>query len=389
MTSFDGQAITYDACGNMLTRGTKSYTWAQGKQLASVSNGHTIQYQYDHNGMRIRKTVDGVVTDFRLAGSRILSRKEGSTVTYFSYDSAGQLIGMSAGSNRYFYVRNAQNDIIALIDENGTEVVRYEYDAWANPISTTGTLAGTIGKRNPFRYRGYYWDEETGMYYLESRYYDPEIRQFISADSVVITSLAGTNLYMYCGNNPVNMTDPSGHLFSYLDGSRDPFGVEYGLYDGTAADFHRLEHGQPPIGRRRVDITAKLDRTMHRNGNIIYNYRKNHTFLETFLFFADKERNNGEWDLKRAWNLDPDANYIYHGKVFRYDDIGNIHYGYVGGFITSPLTLLLAGGAVQVKTDKGFKYSGDSFFDDPRDQFMILYGYSLWYQDTTVTVISH
>ena len=107
-----------------------------------------------------------------------------------------QLTGMSAGSNRYFYVRNAQNDIIALIDENGTEVVRYEYDAWGNPISTTGTLAGTIGKRNPFRYRGYYWDEETGMYYLESRYYDPEIRRFISADSVMLTSLAGTNLYM-------------------------------------------------------------------------------------------------------------------------------------------------------------------------------------------------
>ena len=123
---------------------------------------------------------------------------------------------MSAGSNRYFYVRNAQNDIIALIDENGTEVVRYEYDAWGNPISTTGTLAGTIGKRNPFRYRGYYWDEETGMYYLESRYYDPEIRQFISADSVVITSLAGTNLYMYCGNNPVNMADPSGHFMKQI-----------------------------------------------------------------------------------------------------------------------------------------------------------------------------
>ena len=131
---------------------------------------------------------------------------------------------MSAGSNRYFYVRNAQNDIIALIDENGTEVVRYEYDAWGNPISTTGTLAGTIGKRNPFRYRGYYWDEETGMYYLESRYYDPEIRRFISADNVVITSLAGTNLYMYCGNNPVNMTDPSGkNAIDVLYAIRDKF----------------------------------------------------------------------------------------------------------------------------------------------------------------------
>ena len=65
-------------------------------------------------------------------------------------------------------------------------MVRYEYDAWGNPISTTGTLAGTIGKRNPFRYRGYYWDEETGLYYVGSRYYDPEIRRFISADDMTI-----------------------------------------------------------------------------------------------------------------------------------------------------------------------------------------------------------
>ncbi len=70
--------------------------------------------------MRVRKTVDGVVTDFRLNGDRIISRKEGSTVTYFSYDSAGQLIGMAAGSNRYFFVRNVQNDIVAIIDANGS-----------------------------------------------------------------------------------------------------------------------------------------------------------------------------------------------------------------------------------------------------------------------------
>ena len=95
------------------------------------------------------------------------------------------------------------------------EVVRYEYDAWGNPISTTGTLAGTIGKRNPFRYRGYYWDEETGMYYLESRYYDPEIRRFISADDVSVLEndrqdLGNSIFYAYCFNNPINYVDEMG-----------------------------------------------------------------------------------------------------------------------------------------------------------------------------------
>ena len=82
------------------------------------------------------------------------SQKAGDVTTYFSYDSAGNLIGMSAGSNRYFYTRNAQNDITGLIDENGTSVVQYQYDSWGKLLGITGSLASTIGKRNPFRYRG-------------------------------------------------------------------------------------------------------------------------------------------------------------------------------------------------------------------------------------------
>ena len=139
----------------------------------------------------------------------------GSTVTYFAYDSSGQLIGMSAGSNRYYYIRNAQNDITGIIDDTGALVVQYRYDAWGKPVSTTGSLASTIGKRNPFRYRGYYWDEETGLYYVGSRYYDPEIRRFISADDVTILndedrSLEHSALFPYCFNNPINYTDEGG-----------------------------------------------------------------------------------------------------------------------------------------------------------------------------------
>ena len=139
-----------------------------------------------------------------------MSQKAGDVTTYFSYDSAGNLIGMSAGRERYFYTRNAQNDITGLIDENGVSVVQYQYDSWGKLLGITGSLASTIGKRNPFRYRGYYYDDETGMYYLQSRYYDPEIKRFICADKVVYSSWGGANLYLYCESDPINKVDYNG-----------------------------------------------------------------------------------------------------------------------------------------------------------------------------------
>ena len=87
----------------------------------------------------------------------------------------------------YFYVYHLQGDVVALIDANGTQVVEYGYDVWGNPISKTGSLAATIGTLNPFRYRGYVYDEETGLYYLRSRYYNPVWRRFISSDRITIT----------------------------------------------------------------------------------------------------------------------------------------------------------------------------------------------------------
>ena len=210
LLTWNGISMTYDSIGNMVKKGNTTYTWTQGRKLSTVNNGKKIQYFYDHTGRRVRKTVDGVTTDFRMAGELLMSQKAGDVTTYFSYDSAGNLIGMSAGRERYFYTRNAQNDITGLIDENGTSVVQYQYDSWGKLLGITGSLASTIGKRNPFRYRGYYYDE-TGMYYLQSRYYDPEIKRFICADRQINTlSIMGTNLYVYCDNNSICRIDPSG-----------------------------------------------------------------------------------------------------------------------------------------------------------------------------------
>ena len=124
---------------------------------------------------------------------------------------------MIIGGTRYNYVRNAQNDIVGLIDSTGKRVVSYKYDSWGKVVSITGTLAATVGQKNPFRYRGYYFDAESGMYYLQSRYYDPEIRRFISADAMGILNmhedLYNRNLYVYCDGNAVSRADEIGRLW--------------------------------------------------------------------------------------------------------------------------------------------------------------------------------
>ena len=108
----------------------------------------------------------------------------------------------------YYYVRNLLGDVIGVIDTSGNLVVQYTYDSWGKVLSTTGSMADTVGTLNPIRYRGYYYDVETGLYYLQSRYYDPETGRFISPDVVA----EGGNIYTYCLNDPVNRSDESGYL---------------------------------------------------------------------------------------------------------------------------------------------------------------------------------
>ena len=211
--------MTYDAIGNMLTKGSTTYTWTQGRKLASVQNGKSIQYFYDHTGNRTRKVVDGVTTQFRYAGDLLVSERTGSEKNlWYRYDSAGNVISVTYDSNIYMYIRNVQNDVIALIDRYGNTAVRYTYDSWGRVMSIDGSMKDSLGERNPFRYRGYYYDTETGLYYLKNRYYDPEIRRFISTDSIdvleVQNDLYDKNLYAYCDNNPVMRKDGNGQVWT-------------------------------------------------------------------------------------------------------------------------------------------------------------------------------
>ena len=118
----------------------------------------------------------------------------------------------------YFYVYNLQGDVVALIDANGTQVVEYGYDAWGNPISKTVSLAATIGTLNPFRYRGYVYDEETGLYYLRSRYYNPSWGRFVNADEITseFITCRVDNCFAYCNDCPTMYVDKDGNLGGFL-----------------------------------------------------------------------------------------------------------------------------------------------------------------------------
>ena len=167
---------------------------------------------------RVKKVVDGAVTEYHMAGDLIASETSNGKTMWYIYDSGANLLAVNIDGKYYTYVRNIQNDIIALVDASGKAVVNYAYDSWGKLLSIAGSLKDTVGVQNPFRYRGYYYDNETGMYYLKNRYYDPELRRFISADMVTtatasMETLHNRNLYAYCGENPLMRKDCTGDIW--------------------------------------------------------------------------------------------------------------------------------------------------------------------------------
>ena len=224
LTAYNGKTITYDAIGNPLNDGTWSYEWQAGRQLKRMSaEGKALTFQYDHNGLRTQKVVEAdwypETTNYYLHGKllthmtvdyRDTSEAAHQDVMHFFYDAQSRPAKVSYNGTIYTYVHNLQGDVVGLLDNSGTLVVEYKYDAWGKAISTTGSLAATLGKRNPFRYRGYVYDEETGLYYLRSRYYNPVVGRFVNEDGAIILGLLSTNMFAYCSNNPLSMVDTSG-----------------------------------------------------------------------------------------------------------------------------------------------------------------------------------
>ena len=223
LMSFNGETITYDEIGNPLTyRNGFVFDWANGRRLTNVTKDDTnISYIYNADGLRASKTVNDNTTVYYWLDGMLLGEKTGNNTITYLYDENGTIYGFVFNNSYYYYSFNAQGDVVAIMDKSGKIVARYSYDAWGNILSITDgsgnsviNNVGHIANRNPIRYRGYYHDNETGFYLTGTRYYDPEIGRFINADSVISgtgESVQGYNLFAYCFNNPVNMSDPSGN----------------------------------------------------------------------------------------------------------------------------------------------------------------------------------
>ena len=208
LTAINGSTIRYDAIGNPLSDGTWTYTWQNGRQLQKMQkSGVTAEFVYNADGLRVQKTVNGVATKYTLHGKNIVHMTSGTDELHFFYDAQNRPAVVVYNGVPYAYVKSLQGDIVAILDENGNTVVSYGYDAWGALLWCTGELAETLGKVQPFRYRGYVFDEETGLYYLRSRYYNPQWGRFANADSIITS-----NLFAYCHNEPVQFADFNGML---------------------------------------------------------------------------------------------------------------------------------------------------------------------------------
>ena len=228
LTGYDGTDITYDSIGNPLSYySLHSFEWSNGRELSAYKwNGQVkATYQYNDNGIRTSKTVNGHTNHMLLSGDTIVRENPtGNIWLTYLYDENGQRYGFQYknGSTTayYYYIYNGQGDVIGILNSSGSLVAEYAYNAWGqhtairdgngNPVSSSNTTH--IANLNPFRYRGYYYDTESYFYYLNSRYYDAKTGRFINADGQINDEILGTNLFAYCSNNPVMLCDPDGHI---------------------------------------------------------------------------------------------------------------------------------------------------------------------------------
>ena len=279
LTAFNGQAITYDEIGNPTNDGTWNYTWIGGRQMRAMYKGEfgeqgydEITFEYNENGLRTKKTrmyyddatgdIGYKATNYTLHGKNIVHLSDGSNNLHFFYDAQNKPTVVIFNGTAYAYLYNLQGDVIGLVDSNGTKMVSYTYDAWGKMLSKTGTLAGALGTIQPFRYRGYVYDEETGLYYLRSRYYNPCVQRFVNADIAMHRSM-----FTYCCNTPVNCFDNDGYDAIWITDT-DGIGHSSVLIQDATGNWHYYYWGAARGAGSSGSASMIFNSSSGRRGNV-------------------------------------------------------------------------------------------------------------------------
>ncbi len=204
LLGYGNETFAYDMLGNPTVYRGKTCVWEKGRQLKSYNN---VTFAYDGQG---RRTAKGNITYTYDHSGNLLAQSNG---LQFIHDHSG-VAGVVYNGAEYFYRKNVQGDIVGIVDKSGKNMVKYVYDAWGNhAVEVLDSACAELSQLNPYRYRGYYYDTETGLYFLKTRYYDPEVGRFITIDDLSYIdpeTINGLNLYAYCTNNPVMNIDPNG-----------------------------------------------------------------------------------------------------------------------------------------------------------------------------------
>ena len=236
-----------------------------------------IEYTFTYNdeGIITSKNNGNHTTNYYLDGNKIIAEVTGGTILFYLYDCSGSVIGMKYRSSSYdagewdvfWFEKNMLGDVIAVYDDTGTKLVTYSYDAWGACIASynnSGVENNSPVALNPFRYRGYYYDEDLGLYYLGSRYYDPITRRFINSDGYVSTGqgLTGYNMFAYCGNNPVNRIDTTGDSWLVIVGLALIGGyilTNFTSSEKREATTEQISHAIDAANRAELEKRTSLD----------------------------------------------------------------------------------------------------------------------------------
>ena len=317
-----------------------------GRFVVDGSELYELTFNYDADGIRTSKNFDGTVHNYLTQNSKVVRETIGTGSTAkildFIYDESGKPCALiytngTATPLTYYYVLNLQGDVVKLVNANGESRAEYTYNAWGEILSSSGTMADI----NPLRYRSYYYDSETGFYYLQSRYYDPVLHRFINADSFASTGqgFTGTNMFAYCNNNPVIFDDHEGDYCTYVVQETDSGGagkptlrdvtdeVNVALLAAAAVG----EQSRARIGEGLIDNTERI---------LLY------------VEFYNLVNHGAPWDIKREkpWSSTigtsfpgKDTPILYDGMVMTPEALGNYTYGYLGNAYGIPAFILIAG----------------------------------------------